>query len=434
MPNLLSEIINPKYDVANYPGREKMLSQVGGQGYNRAPAPPPAPSTAVQPRPQEEYAWQKTAQEDKEKQAISGALSEIVKTRDETGQPFLPSMQRMQIFSKHGIPSQIADKFNAIIDKAESKAEQKETEKRNKAEAMTDPTHMTTRTLPDGSTSTTAESLQNLIDNPVVTPLSRKEKLLNKVLDEKIHPASLTAIERALLGIKKEKTADPIMREMGGTHWQWNSEKEEWVDTGKKEVDLGQKKLNAQGKKFVTDQVSNFRENSMLEGVALDQAATNFGNRKTIEWLLDVEGVNPRSFDGIPCEKITVGETGESLWVDYWGVEILSDSKKAETISDGTIIDGKKAETAPGEKSLPEKKKSLKKKTKETYPRSRITGDPDKTGLISEGLSEGLQKLPGQIGRGVAAVSSSGVDAIIGAAKKLVEMQRESREEWIKRQ
>jgi len=214
---------NPNYGVTNPASQEKLLSQLMGQGYQKAPPMLAPPSTAMQPRNRDPER-EKAVQANKEKKSIQNAFDEIVETRNQTGKPFLSPIRRAQIFSKHGVPSQVVDRFNSTIDKMEAKAGY-----------MDDPTQNVTRTLPDGSTSTTCESRQNLIDNPVIKSLSRKEALLNRVLDDNIKPEDLKPMERRLLGIKLKDTPTPTMKKMGNVWYQWDTGTEGWVDTGKKE-------------------------------------------------------------------------------------------------------------------------------------------------------------------------------------------------------
>ena len=223
MPNLLPNFANPNYGMTNPASQEKLLSQLMGQSYQKAPPMLAPPSTAMQPRNRDPER-EKAVQADKEKKSIQNAFDEIVETRNQTGKPFLPPVQRAQIFSKHGVPFQVVDRFNSAIDKMEAKAGY-----------MGDPTQNVTRTLPDGSTSTTYESRQNIIENPIIKPISRKEVLLNRVLDDNIKPEDLKPMERRLLGIKLKDTPAPTMKKMGDVWYQWDTETQGWVDTGKKE-------------------------------------------------------------------------------------------------------------------------------------------------------------------------------------------------------
>lgn len=132
MPNLLQNLIDPSMLTSGYPGRETMLSKAMSRTPQRAPIPQPITARPPQ-RPMVQPTSQGTGlqsiikdRETKDAQAkVKAALDEITETRNRTKKKFLTPVQRLGIFTKHGIPQFAAKMINDAITKRQKDLEPK---------------------------------------------------------------------------------------------------------------------------------------------------------------------------------------------------------------------------------------------------------------------------------------------------------------------
>ena len=141
-----------------------------------------------------------------EQEIIQKALDEIVETRNKSGQPFLSDTQRMQIFTKHGLPYEVANGFNSLISKEQAKTKPKY--------------HSVTRLTAEGGKATSLETEEYLREHPVEIPPTRKEKALRK-LEAGTKWEDLSELEKAASGLKTDKKGwGPLTKGTQGGTWQ----------------------------------------------------------------------------------------------------------------------------------------------------------------------------------------------------------------------